>query len=97
MNILVFGGSQGAQILSQVVPRAMASLSGKLKSRLTLTQQCRPEDLDQAQNIYDAANIKVGHISATFSTNGMPIPSEAPWLIFDLEIDLFLFNDFLLI
>ena len=37
--------------------------------------------------IYDAAGIKVGHISATFSTNGMPVPSEAPWLIFDLEID----------
>ena len=58
LNILVFGGSQGAQILSHVVPRAIASLSGNLKSRLTLTQQCRPEDLDQAQNIYDAANIQ---------------------------------------
>ena len=58
LNVLVFGGSQGAQILSQVVPRAMASLSGEFRSRLTLTQQCRPEDLDQAQNIYDAAHIQ---------------------------------------
>ncbi len=45
-NLLVFGGSQGAHFFSEVMPTAMALLSGKLRSRLRITLQARPEDMD---------------------------------------------------
>lgn len=51
-NILVLGGSQGARVLSDVIPEAMGKLSDKLKSRLSITQQCRPEDLENVRDTY---------------------------------------------
>lgn len=45
-RILVIGGSQGARILSAVVPEALLSLSPALRARIDLSQQARPEDLD---------------------------------------------------
>ena len=53
-NILVVGGSQGATILSKIVPEAVA----RMKAKVSIVQQCRPEDLDAARTIYDAAGIK---------------------------------------
>jgi UDP-N-acetylglucosamine--N-acetylmuramyl-(pentapeptide) pyrophosphoryl-undecaprenol N-acetylglucosamine transferase len=58
VNILVLGGSQGARILSEVVPAALARLPDALKSRLSIVQQCRAEDLDGARAAYAAAGIK---------------------------------------
>jgi len=52
VHILVTGGSQGARILSQVVPAAMAKMDAGIKSRLRITQQCRPEDLAAADMVY---------------------------------------------
>jgi UDP-N-acetylglucosamine--N-acetylmuramyl-(pentapeptide) pyrophosphoryl-undecaprenol N-acetylglucosamine transferase len=43
-ELLVVGGSQGAQIFSQVVPAALALLPPGLRARLRLSQQARPED-----------------------------------------------------
>jgi UDP-N-acetylglucosamine--N-acetylmuramyl-(pentapeptide) pyrophosphoryl-undecaprenol N-acetylglucosamine transferase len=43
-NLLVFGGSQGAQFFSQAVPPAIASLPENVRKRLRITQQARPED-----------------------------------------------------
>ncbi len=31
--------------------------------------------------IYDLGNAKVGHLSYTYGTNGIPVPSDAPWSI----------------
>lgn len=45
-RLVVFGGSQGAQYFSKVVPAAVALLEPELQSRLHVTQQARPEDLD---------------------------------------------------
>lgn len=45
-RILVTGGSQGARVLSEVVPDGLAMLPPALRQRLQVTQQCRPEDLD---------------------------------------------------
>lgn len=43
-NLLVFGGSQGAQFFSQAIPAAIALLPQELRARLVVTQQARPED-----------------------------------------------------
>ncbi|MBM3489665.1 MAG: undecaprenyldiphospho-muramoylpentapeptide beta-N-acetylglucosaminyltransferase [Alphaproteobacteria bacterium] len=43
-NFLVVGGSQGARMLSEAVPAALALLLPAQRRRLALTLQCRPED-----------------------------------------------------
>jgi UDP-N-acetylglucosamine--N-acetylmuramyl-(pentapeptide) pyrophosphoryl-undecaprenol N-acetylglucosamine transferase len=45
LKILVTGGSQGASVLGEVVPEGLALLHGKLRRRLQVVQQCRPDDL----------------------------------------------------
>ncbi|WP_339716745.1 undecaprenyldiphospho-muramoylpentapeptide beta-N-acetylglucosaminyltransferase [uncultured Sneathiella sp.] len=57
IKLLVLGGSQGATILSKVVPTALAALPEDLKSRLHVTQQCRAEDLEAVRTVYSGANI----------------------------------------
>jgi UDP-N-acetylglucosamine--N-acetylmuramyl-(pentapeptide) pyrophosphoryl-undecaprenol N-acetylglucosamine transferase len=52
LKILVTGGSQGARVLSSVVPAAVALLPEDLRKRLALVQQCRPEDLDAVRAAY---------------------------------------------
>lgn len=52
LRILVTGGSQGARVLSEVVPDGLAMLPPALRSRLQVTQQCRPEDLDAVRARY---------------------------------------------
>jgi UDP-N-acetylglucosamine--N-acetylmuramyl-(pentapeptide) pyrophosphoryl-undecaprenol N-acetylglucosamine transferase len=58
LHLLVFGGSQGARALSEIVPAGVALLSPDLRSRLNVVQQCRPEDLDAARAIYARAGVK---------------------------------------
>lgn len=57
LHLLVIGGSQGATVLSQVVPAAVDRLPDDLKRRLRVTQQCRPEDLDGVRAAYAAAGV----------------------------------------
>jgi UDP-N-acetylglucosamine--N-acetylmuramyl-(pentapeptide) pyrophosphoryl-undecaprenol N-acetylglucosamine transferase len=57
INILVTGGSQGASVLSDVVPAALAKLPAGLRARTQVTQQCRPEDLADVRRAYDATGI----------------------------------------
>ncbi|CAA2100234.1 UDP-N-acetylglucosamine--N-acetylmuramyl-(pentapeptide) pyrophosphoryl-undecaprenol N-acetylglucosamine transferase [Methylobacterium bullatum] len=52
LHLLVFGGSQGAAVMGQVVPKAIAQLPADLRARLTLVQQVRAEDLTEVQNLY---------------------------------------------
>ncbi len=54
LRVLVTGGSQGARVLSQVVPDGLALLPPALVARLQVTQQCRPEDIDAARARYEA-------------------------------------------
>ncbi len=56
-NILVLGGSQGARVLSEVIPEAMGRLPEKLRKRLGITQQCRPEDLENVRGTYKRLGI----------------------------------------
>jgi UDP-N-acetylglucosamine--N-acetylmuramyl-(pentapeptide) pyrophosphoryl-undecaprenol N-acetylglucosamine transferase len=57
IDILVFGGSQGAASFSQIVPEAILSLPAALRARLRLVQQCRPEDIERVRGVYDRAGI----------------------------------------
>ena len=57
INVLVTGGSQGARILSETTPRALAALPEPLRRRLKVQQQSRPETLEAARQIYLEAGI----------------------------------------
>ncbi|WP_416831109.1 MAG: undecaprenyldiphospho-muramoylpentapeptide beta-N-acetylglucosaminyltransferase [Erythrobacter sp.] len=52
LRVLVTGGSQGASVLSDVVPDGLAMLPPALRNRLQVTQQCRPEDLERVRERY---------------------------------------------
>lgn len=56
-RLLVVGGSQGARILSQVVPAGLALLPPAERARLAVVHQARPEDLSAADAAYRAAGI----------------------------------------
>lgn len=58
IRLLVTGGSQGARILSDVVPHGLALLPAELRARLLVTQQCRPEDLDGVRAFYAEQGIQ---------------------------------------
>jgi UDP-N-acetylglucosamine--N-acetylmuramyl-(pentapeptide) pyrophosphoryl-undecaprenol N-acetylglucosamine transferase len=58
IRLLAFGGSQGARVMSVTVPPAIAALDADLRSRLKIVQQSRPEDLDNANELYRRAGVK---------------------------------------
>ena len=57
MNLLVFGGSQGASIMN-VVPKALALLPKALQARLIVSHQARDADHAAAVAAYAALNIR---------------------------------------
>ena len=58
IHVLVTGGSQGARILSETTPRALAALPEALRRRLKVQQQSRPETMETARQIYLDAGIE---------------------------------------
>jgi UDP-N-acetylglucosamine--N-acetylmuramyl-(pentapeptide) pyrophosphoryl-undecaprenol N-acetylglucosamine transferase len=52
LRLLVFGGSQGARVMAEIVPAAIERLTADLRARLAVVQQARPEDLDTVRGIY---------------------------------------------
>jgi len=56
-RLLVFGGSQGARIMSQIVPAAIERLDQALRVRLLLAQQTRAEDLAEVRDAYGRTGI----------------------------------------
>lgn len=57
LRILVTGGSQGARVLSEIVPDGLAMLQPALRQRLQVTQQCRAEDIDAVRARYASHDI----------------------------------------
>jgi UDP-N-acetylglucosamine--N-acetylmuramyl-(pentapeptide) pyrophosphoryl-undecaprenol N-acetylglucosamine transferase len=57
MSVVVIGGSQGARVLSDVVPAALARLPEGLRQHLRVAQQARPEDLDRVAAAYAEVGI----------------------------------------
>lgn len=58
MSLVVIGGSQGARVLSDVVPAAVAALPEALRARLRLAHQARAEDEVRVTAAYDAAGVR---------------------------------------
>ncbi|MCF6305932.1 MAG: UDP-N-acetylglucosamine--N-acetylmuramyl-(pentapeptide) pyrophosphoryl-undecaprenol N-acetylglucosamine transferase [Rhodobacteraceae bacterium] len=62
MQLLVMGGSQGASILSKIVPAALAHLPAAFLARINVSHQARDADHDMAvtayQNLGVAATVK---------------------------------------
>ncbi|MBR9762674.1 MAG: undecaprenyldiphospho-muramoylpentapeptide beta-N-acetylglucosaminyltransferase [Rhodobacteraceae bacterium] len=52
MSVLVIGGSQGARILSDVVPAAIAALPAEARARIRVAHQARPEDQQRVAEFY---------------------------------------------
>ncbi len=52
LRLLVFGGSQGARVMAEIVPAAVERLAGDLRARLSVVQQARAEDLDTVCSAY---------------------------------------------
>src|SRR6202040_262239 len=51
-SILVFGGSQGARVMADVVPAAIEFVPMAVRARLSVAQQAREEDLALVRNAY---------------------------------------------
>jgi UDP-N-acetylglucosamine--N-acetylmuramyl-(pentapeptide) pyrophosphoryl-undecaprenol N-acetylglucosamine transferase len=58
INLLVFGGSQGAHIFSNVIPGALKKINSKIRRRIRVTQQSRPEDINNVRAAYNALRIE---------------------------------------
>lgn len=58
LGVLILGGSQGATVLSDVVPEALSRLPDAIKARLDITQQCRAEDLDAVKAAYKKSGVR---------------------------------------
>ena len=57
LHLLVIGGSQGARVLSDVVPEAVAGLPDALRARLSVSHQARAEDVARVTGTYHAAGV----------------------------------------
>ena len=57
LRLVVFGGSQGARIMADVVPPAMALLPRDLRARLSIVQQARDEDVTRVRTAYAEASV----------------------------------------
>jgi UDP-N-acetylglucosamine--N-acetylmuramyl-(pentapeptide) pyrophosphoryl-undecaprenol N-acetylglucosamine transferase len=73
-RLLVTGGSQGASILSEVVPEGLGLLPEHFRRRLQVTQQCRPEDIEQVRARYAALAIP-----ADLATYLPDLPERLAW------------------
>lgn len=52
LNVLVTGGSQGARVMSDVVPMAIELLPAQARARLVIVQQARGEDAARVGAVY---------------------------------------------
>lgn len=73
-RVLVTGGSQGATVLSDVVPDGLAMLPVNLRRRLQVTQQCRAEDIERVRARY--AEMEIPAELATYMPD---LPERLGW------------------
>ena len=52
LRLVVFGGSQGAHVMAEIVPPAIERLPAELRARLRIVQQARAEDIDGVRAVY---------------------------------------------
>ncbi|MEA3002687.1 MAG: UDP-N-acetylglucosamine--N-acetylmuramyl-(pentapeptide) pyrophosphoryl-undecaprenol [Sphingomonadales bacterium] len=73
-RVLVTGGSQGATVLSDVVPGGLGLLPEHFRRRLQVTQQCRAEDIEEVRAKY--ARLGIPADLATYITD---MPGKLAW------------------
>ena len=56
--MLVFGGSQGARVMADIVPEGLEQLASDIGPRLKVVQQARDEDLPRVVETYKRAGIR---------------------------------------
>lgn len=92
IRIVVIGGSQGARILSDVVPAAIAALPAEMRPRLRVAHQARKEDHDRVVSAYRAAGVtaEVRHffddVPARFADAQLVIARSGASTIADLTV-----------
>lgn len=59
VQLLVLGGSLGAQVFSKIVPAAFETMTPEARLRFRVSQQCRPEDIDAVRASYRALQMPV--------------------------------------
>jgi UDP-N-acetylglucosamine--N-acetylmuramyl-(pentapeptide) pyrophosphoryl-undecaprenol N-acetylglucosamine transferase len=57
LRVLVFGGSQGARVMADIVPDAIARVAPHLRQRLAMVQQAREEDRARVAAAYERLGI----------------------------------------
>ena len=57
VHLLVFGGSQGASVLSDLLPPALSFLPDEMRARLHVTQQAREAEIAPLKDHFAAADI----------------------------------------
>jgi UDP-N-acetylglucosamine--N-acetylmuramyl-(pentapeptide) pyrophosphoryl-undecaprenol N-acetylglucosamine transferase len=58
IRLVIFGGSQGARVMSETVPAAIERLPAPLRSRIEVAQQTRAEDLQEVKATYARLGIR---------------------------------------
>ena len=58
INLLVTGGSQGARVMSDIVPPAVEAMTPALRARLAIVQQARGEDETRVREVYTRLGVK---------------------------------------
>lgn len=92
LNVVVIGGSQGARILSDIVPAAMASLPDDIRARLHVAHQARAEDHDRVTKAYADAGIEadirpfLDNVPALFADAQLVIARSGASTIADLTV-----------
>jgi UDP-N-acetylglucosamine--N-acetylmuramyl-(pentapeptide) pyrophosphoryl-undecaprenol N-acetylglucosamine transferase len=66
LRLLVFGGSLGAKVMSEIAPPAIEKLPADLRTRLSLVQQARTEDQDAVRATYARLGV-VAEVAPFFS------------------------------
>jgi UDP-N-acetylglucosamine--N-acetylmuramyl-(pentapeptide) pyrophosphoryl-undecaprenol N-acetylglucosamine transferase len=66
IRLLVFGGSQGARVMSEIVPKAVERIPAALAARLSVVQQARAEDIAEVQGTYAQLGV-AAEVAAFFS------------------------------
>ncbi|MCP1334953.1 undecaprenyldiphospho-muramoylpentapeptide beta-N-acetylglucosaminyltransferase [Futiania mangrovi] len=74
IHLLVIGGSQGAQALTEAVPEALAHLAADVRARLRVAMQARAEGLELARATLADAGIE-GEVAPFFDRMGERLAS----------------------
>ncbi|MGB1230250.1 MAG: UDP-N-acetylglucosamine--N-acetylmuramyl-(pentapeptide) pyrophosphoryl-undecaprenol N-acetylglucosamine transferase [Holosporaceae bacterium] len=78
-RLFVLGGSQGAAIFSQLIPKAIQLLEKDVQKNIHITQQCRPEYLADTKEAYQKTHATV--VLETFIQDVPKVLKEAHLVI----------------